>query len=312
MAAAACLALVAAVTPGQAAEETQPARRAARDAGAGWTLVVPAYSVLSRTTFFAAVEKAKALGLKSLEGRPYRIGDETGDAQLDASAPDEALAKCRRRLADAGIRLTSYYAGNCGKDEAAMRKLFEFGRKMGIQTFVAEPRPEALATLDKLACEFGINVAIHNHPRRPGDAKYTNWDPDRVRRMIETCSKRIGCCADTGHWVRSGLDPVECLRKYEGRLICLHLKDVSAKGSQGRDVVFGTGVANMRGMLVELHRQRFAGPITFENEADVPDRVPDVVKSIEFVRKVAAELKQKAECPVNACTIVVAGEASHA
>jgi sugar phosphate isomerase/epimerase len=294
MTTAACLAVVW-LTPIGHAAETATQTAPADDGSTGWTLTVPAYSVLNRVMFFAAIDKAKVLGLKSVEGRPYRISEETGDAQLDASAPDEVLAKCRKKLADAGLQLTSYYAGNCGKDEAAMRRLFEFGRKMGIQTFVAEPRPQALATLDKLAQEFGINVAIHNHPRRPQNPKYTNWDPDRVMRMIETYSRRIGCCADTGHWVRSGLDPVECLRKYRGRLICLHLKDVSAKGPQGRDVVFGTGVADMQAMLAELHRQKFTGQLTFENEADVPDRTPDVVKSIGFVKKAAAELKQKEE-----------------
>ncbi len=294
MTAAAWLAFVWPAPTGRAAEEA-PQTGPANDANAGWTLVVPAYSVLSRVTFFAAIDKARTLGLKAIEGRPYRISEETGDAQLNASAPEDVLAKCRKKLAEAGLRLTTYYAGDCGKDEAAMRRLFEFGRQMGIQTFVAEPRPQALATLDKLAQEFGINVAIHNHPRRLKNAKYTNWDPDRVMRMIEKHSKRIGCCADTGHWVRSGLDPVECLRKCQGRLMCLHLKDVSAKGPQGRDVVFGTGVADMRAMLAELHRQGFAGQLTFENEADVPDRTPDVVKSIEFVKKAAAELKQKVE-----------------
>ncbi len=292
--AAVCLVFIWVGPIGHAAQETRKAG-SADGANPSWTLAVPAYSVLSRVTFFAAIDRAKALGVKAIEGRPYRISDETGDAQLDATASDDVLAKCRKKLADAGLRLTSYYAGNCGKDEAAMRKLFEFGRKMGIETFVAEPRPQALATLDKLAREFGINVAIHNHPRRPKDAKYTNWDPDQVMRMIEKHSKRIGCCADTGHWVRSGLDPVECLREYRGRLMCLHLKDVSARGPQGRDVVFGSGVADVRAMLAELHRQGFTGQLTFEYEADVPDRAADVARSIEFVKKTAAELKQKVE-----------------
>ena len=289
-----CVVLVWLTRIGHAAETATQAAPT-NDASTGWTLAVPAYSVLSRVTFFAAIDKAKALGLKAIEGRPYRISEDTGDARLDASAPDEVLAKCRKKLADAGLRLTSYYAGDCGKDETAMRRLFEFGRKMGIQTFVAEPRPRMLATLDTLAQEFGINVAIHNHPRRPQNAEYTYWDPDRVMQMIEKRSRRIGCCADTGHWVRSGLDPVACLRTYEGRLMCLHLKDVSVKGPQGRDVVFGTGVADMQAMLAELHRQKFAVQLTFENEADVPDRTPDVVKSIEFVKKAAAELKQRVE-----------------
>ena len=34
---------------------------------------------------------------------------------------------------------------------------------MGIETFMCEPKPEQLDLLDKLANEYGINVAIHNH-----------------------------------------------------------------------------------------------------------------------------------------------------
>lgn len=289
---AACFTFICLLPSGDAAEQGRKTGEAASERPS-WTLAVQAYRVLSRVTFFAAIDRADAVGLKAVEGRPYRISDEIGEVQLDGSAPDAVLAKCRKKLVDMGLRLTSYYAGDCGKEEAAMRRLFEFGHKMGIQTFVAEPRPQSLATLDKLAQEFGINVAIHNHPRRPKNPAYTNWDPDQVMRMIEKHSKRIGCCADTGHWVRSGLDPVECLRKYQGRLMCLHLKDVSANGPEGRDVIFGTGVANMRAMLGELHRQRFAGQVTFEYEADVPDRIPDVVKSIGFLKKVASELGQK-------------------
>ncbi len=176
-----------------------------------------------------------------------------------------------------------------------MRRLFEFGRTMGIQVFVGEPKPEKLAVLDRLANEFGINVAIHNHPKRPKQPAYAYWDPDAIMRMVEKHSKRIGCCADTGHWVRSGLDPVECLKKYEGRLLYLHLKDVSEKGPQGHDVIFGTGVADVKGMLAELHRQRFSGPIGFEYENNVKDRPADVAKCVAFVKRIAKELGQKVE-----------------
>ncbi len=258
-----------------------------------WTLTVPAYRVLSQATFFEAIDKAKAVGLKAIEGRPYKISSGTGDARLGPSAPAEALAKTRRKLQEAGLRLVSYYAGDFGKNEAAMRKLFDFGKAMGIQVFVGEPPPQKLATLDKLANEFGISVAIHNHPRRPNQPTYAYWDPAAVMRMVAKHSKRIGCCADTGHWVRSGLDPVECLKKYEGRLLYLHLKDVSEKAPQGHDVILGTGVADAKGMLAELHRQKFAGPITFEYENKVmKDRPADVSRSVEFVREIAKRLGQ--------------------
>jgi sugar phosphate isomerase/epimerase len=275
------------------AAKTKTGPTSAESHPAVWTLTVPAYRVLSQVTFFEAIDKAKAVGLKAIEGRPYRISVETGDAQLGPSAPAEALEKTRKKLKDADLTLVSYYAGNFGKDEAAMRSLFQFGKTMGIQVFVGEPPPQKLATLDKLANEFGINVAIHNHPRRPNRPAYTYWNPATVMQMVEKHSKRIGCCADTGHWVRSGLDPVECLKKYEGRLLYLHFKDVNETGRRGHDVILGTGVANAKGMLAELHRQRFSGPIAFEYENRVKNRAADVRKSVDFVTKIAKELGQK-------------------
>jgi sugar phosphate isomerase/epimerase len=276
-----------------AEKEARPASAERRPAV--WTLTVPAYRVLSQVTFFEAIDRAKVVGLKAIEGRPYKISAETGDAQLAPSAPAEALEKTRKKLKDAGLTLISYYAGDFGKNEAAMRRLFVFGKSMGIRVFVGEPQPRKLAALDKLASEFGIRVAIHNHPKRPNQPAYAYWDPDTIMRMVEKHSKRIGCCADTGHWVRSGLDPVECLKKYEGRLLYLHLKDVSEKGPRGHDVILGAGVADAKGMLTELHRQRFAGPIGFEYENNVKDRPADVRESVDFVRKIATELGQNLE-----------------
>lgn len=282
------------VSIGYAAEKEAPSK-ASGDANTTWVICVPAYNALCRTTFFEAIDKAKSMGIRAIEGRPYKISNEIGDAQLAPAAPDAVLAKCRDRLKDAGIRMISYYAGDCGKNEAEMRKLFEFGKKMGVRTFIAEPKPESLPILDKLAAEFDINVAVHNHPRKAKNDKYVIWNPDDVMKMIAKCSPRIGCCADTGHWVRSNLDPLECLKKYQGRLMALHLKDVSEKGPKGKDAVFGTGVADVRAMLVELQRQKFSGQLTFENEANVADRAGDVAMCIEFVKKTAAELKQKVE-----------------
>lgn len=258
-----------------------------------WTLTVPAFRVLSMVTFFEAIDKAKTVGLKAIEGRPYKISDETGDAELGPSASPAVLEKTRKKLREAGLTLVSYYTGDFGKDAAAMRRLFKFGKEMGIQVFVGEPSADKLAALDKLANEFGISVAIHNHPKRPKQSAYANWNPNHVMQMVEKYSKRIGCCADTGHWMRSGLDPVECLKKYEGRLLYLHLKDVSEKGPNGHDVIFGTGVADMKGMLAELQRQKFSGPISFEYENKVEDRPADVAKCVEYVRKIAGELGQK-------------------
>lgn len=266
-----------------AKEEKEAGERKGRKKGE-WQLCVQAYT-FNRFTFFEAVDKAKSLGLKNIEGFSWqKISSETGDAQLNPKASPEVLKKVREKLESSKIKLVNYYFHELGKDEGETRDLFNFAKRMGIRTFVSEPKAEHLPLLDKLAKEYGINVAIHNHPRDEKKPDYKNWDPAEVMKMIEPYSKRIGCCADTGHWVRSGLNPVECIKKYEGRLICLHFKDVNEMGPAGHDVPWGTGVGNAKGQFDELKRQRFSGVITIEYEHNMENNVPDLAKCIEFYK----------------------------
>ena len=102
---------------------------------------------------------------------------------------------------------------------------FDFAKDMGIETIVSEPAEDAFDAIDKLCDEYGINVAIHNHPK---PSHY--WNPETVLKVCKGRSKRIGACADTGHWMRSGLNPVECLKKLEGRIISFHFKDLNKMG----------------------------------------------------------------------------------
>ncbi len=51
---------------------------------------------------------------------------------------------------DAGVRMpTCFYAAIPG-DEAGCRKVFEFGRKLGVETFISEPPPESLDLIEPL------------------------------------------------------------------------------------------------------------------------------------------------------------------
>ncbi len=100
--------------------------------------------------------------------------------------------------------------------------MFEWAKKIGISTLVSEPDPKDLPKIDKLAGEYNIKVAIHDHPK---PSRY--WDPAYVYELTKDL-KNVGYCADVGHWKRSGLDPVECLKKYGDKVVSLHFKDLSA------------------------------------------------------------------------------------
>jgi sugar phosphate isomerase/epimerase len=102
----------------------------------------------------------------------------------------------------------------------------------------------------------------------------------------------MGACCDTGHWVRSGLDPVEMLKKVQGRVVNFHLKDIASGGSKESPCVpFGTGKGNIEGILGEAHRQGFRGVFAIEYEPFAPENVMRVAECIANFERMAAKLE---------------------
>ena len=110
------------------------------------------------------------------------------------------------------------------------------------------------------------------------------WNPYYVAGLVTGRDKRIGACADTGHWARSGLKPVECLRILKGRISSSHLKDLNKTGGDAHDVPYGTGVCDIKACLDELKKQGFDGNISIEYEYNWDNSVPEVTQCIDFVR----------------------------
>jgi sugar phosphate isomerase/epimerase len=253
----------------------------------GWQLACQLYT-FRRFPFYEAIKKISALGIRRLEPAFFlRLDADQPGLVTSEALPPEKRAEMRQRMAALGLSMPNFYA-NLTADRQQARRVFEFAKEMGVETLVSEPPPEAFPMLDELCQEFSINLAVHNHPQSP-TSRY--WHPERVLAVCEGRSKRIGACCDTGHWVRSGLNPVECLRQMAGRIITLHLKDVAEFGKpEARDVPLGTGKADYQAVLRELHRQGFKGVMSIEYEHDSPDLEKDVAACIAFVEKVAGEL----------------------
>ena len=117
------------------------------------------------------------------------------------------------------------------------------------------------------------------------------WDPNYILSLVKDRDPRIGACADTGHWVRSGLKPVECLRILKGRIVSSHLKDLNEVDLRAHDVPYGTGVADMPGILEELKAQGFEGNLSIDYEYHWENSAPEVGQCIGFVRGYGAARK---------------------
>ena len=86
---------------------------------------------------------------------------------FDDQLTNDELKQIRLKLDSADIRLLTYYIHQIPGDEAGCRKVFEFGRKIGIETFMSEPLPEALDTIEKFCDDYDINAVSYTHLTLP-------------------------------------------------------------------------------------------------------------------------------------------------
>jgi sugar phosphate isomerase/epimerase len=247
-----------------------------------WNFCIQSYS-FKEFTFKEALEKTKLLGIKYIEAYPGQVigGNIEGNTHytMDSNTRNAIKKMCEKH----GIKIKCYGVVQ-GKDEADWINIFEFAKEMGIEIITSEPQRDHLDLVEKLADKYEINVAIHNHPKPS-----VYWNPKIVLKHIANRSKRIGVCADTGHWVRSKLDPVECLQKLEGRLISFHLKDLNEKDNKkAHDVIWGTGVCDIPAIIKEMKRQNFNGPISIEYEHNWLYSVPEIKLSVKNFKNIAS------------------------
>jgi len=250
----------------------------------GWQLAVHSYT-FQKFSILDAIDMTHALGVKymSVSGTVLLDGTRIGTLSLS----DEQRATIDKKLKANGFgNFVNMGVVKLPADETECRKVFEFAKKWGIGTIVSEPETNALDTVERLCKEYKIKVAIHNHPK--GHSIY--WNPESVLAAIKGRTPLIGACADVGHWIRSGLDPLECLKKLAGHIISLHFKDLNEMGPNAHDVPWGTGVGRTKELMVELKRQHFRGAICVEYEYNWETSSPEIAQSIKFFNKICDEL----------------------
>lgn len=251
----------------------------------GWKIGVQAYS-FRNGSFFQAVDLVKGLGLKYIEAYPGQtIGggvSGTMDYHMDAATRQKVLAYLRQQ----GVTLISYGVVDA-RSAADWKKIFDFAKAMNLPTIVSEPQDNQIPLVSSLADQYHIDVAIHDEPRPDH-----YWTPDSVLAVLPMAGKRVGDCADIGHWAYSGLNVVECLRKMEGRIMELHFKDVGNQepSPEETNVVWGTGHANLEGALKELLRQHFHGMLIIEYENNPTANVAQIRQSLAYYNQTMARL----------------------
>jgi L-ribulose-5-phosphate 3-epimerase len=88
------------------------------------------------------------------------------------------------------------------------------------------------------------------------------------------------------------LNTLESLKKYQQRVITIHLKDAAESGKRdSRDVPLGTGQANYAAILQQLADWKWRGVMTIEYEHQSPQLVQEFAQCVKFVEDFAASAK---------------------
>lgn len=252
----------------------------------GWKIGVQMYT-FRLFTFTQALDKVDSAGVKYIEaywGQP--LGGTMKDS-FGIRMSDDSKSQLKQLLKAKGISMVAMGVIVPGTKEE-WQKAFDLAKEFGLSYITAEPHKDQWDMVDSLAGVYGIKVAIHDHPR-----PNPYWHPDSVLAAIKGHSN-IGACADLGHWARSGLNPVECLKILDGHIYGVHIKDIKTfDNTHAEDTVVGKGIIDFPPIFAELKRQNFRGMFSIEHESNWLHSLPDVIETVKFYNEQVAKVNQK-------------------
>jgi len=129
--------------------------RSSAPAVLGWKIGIRA-SAFPELTFWEAAAKVDALGLAAIAGDSALNVSREIPKKLDHKLASGELEAVKDRLRALNMRMPAYFTASIGPDESSIRKLFEFGKSLGVETIISASEPSAL--IQKFATEYGIRV----------------------------------------------------------------------------------------------------------------------------------------------------------
>lgn len=228
--------------------------------------------------FPESLKMADSAGLKIVEANTFhKTGKELNDSLLGQLSP-AGIEKLKGYAQQHGISFGSLYLGG-GKTIEDWKNEFEKAKQLGVRFVTAEPPVDMWDSVDSLAGVYGLRVAIHEHWK--GVSAY--WHPDSVLAAIKG-HKNFGACPDLGHYPKSGVNSLDAVKKLEGHIIGVHLKDIAAMNNPNLvDVRVGTGIVQFPEIFAELKRQKFNGIIYIERDSvENPSNVASVIETVKY------------------------------
>lgn len=242
-----------------------------------WDLGVALWT-FHNVDFPTSLKMADSAGIKLVEPNTFhKTGKELNDSLLGQLSP-AGIEKLKSYAAQHGIKIGSLYLAG-GKTIGDWVNDFEKAKLLGVRYVVAEPPVNMWDAVDSIAGVYNLKVAIHEHWK--GVSAY--WHPDSVLAAIKG-HPNFAACPDLGHYPKSGINPLDAVKKLEGHILGVHLKDISAMNDPKLvDVRVGTGIVPFPEIFAELKRQKFDGYIYIERDSiESPSNVQSVIEEVKY------------------------------
>lgn len=237
--------------------------------------------------FPASLEKVDSAGLVYIEPNTFHSAGPDFKDTVIGMLSFAGIDKLKLLIAQKGLKAESLYVvGDTTID--SWKKQFDIAKALGVEFVTTEPPLEMWDAVDSLAGAYGIKVAIHEHWK--GVSVY--WDTDTTLMALEA-HPNFYVCADLGHWPKSGVNPLDAVKKLSGHIIGVHFKDVAAYNDPSlKDVVTGTGVVDFPAILAELKKQNFQGHIYIERDSiETGGNLRSVIAEKNYYNELISKLK---------------------
>ena len=213
---------------------------------------------------------------------------ETGMTYIGIGTPEkkEDFQSVIDQYADFGVTIADNFAPAFDGNEAVMRKGFEFSKLLGHNTMTCNFNlnkniVQTFELAEKLAAEYDIRLAIHNHGCWHWLGSQTMLDF-----IFQNTSERIGLCLDTAWAQDANLNAVEAVKRWPKRIFSVHLKDFEYhKDKTHHDVVIGKGFIDLPGLMAALKAINFHGYMAIEYEGEPENPIPALIAGKEEVLK---------------------------
>ena len=190
----------------------------------------------------------------------------------------------RKMFNDAGVTIYAWKQLSPNMSDGEMEYVFNVAEALGCTHTTLEliDDPEQLRRIGQFAEKKKIYAAYHTHLQ----GSMTAFD------QAFAASKGNMANVDLGHFVAAGGDPIAFIKKFNGRISSVHLKDRTTPAHGQGNVPWGTGDTPLKEILLTMKRDRHTYPAAIELEYDVPagsDAVKETAKCLDFCKAVLAK-----------------------